>query len=1048
MVVTPNNFWYNTFINRAGKTRDRIASKCYPDSFIPKNNPYTTKTKGALLVEYQYEAFISYRHKTEDHKTAVRLQKMLESYKVPGAIRRKSGKRKISRVFRDQEELSVSSDLTEAICEALKQAEFLIVVCSPDTPQSEWVRKEIETFIQYRDREHILTVLVDGEPQTSFPPELLRMSEPLAADFRNQSKKEQRQEFLRLAAPILYCTYDELRQRHREQKLHRWIRAMIAAVFFLGVFGSYSYYQMIEIRNAYTESKRQESRYLAELSLQALEDGDRIKAVELALQALPDSGDRERPVVTQAEYALSQALYLYCKNGRKYYDVLADQMIEIPDRGDDFQISRSGNRLLMRDWMGRLYFWDLEEGTQISDFWPEESDGWGNGYQKAYIIDDDQAVALTQENLECLDITNGNKIWEYKSDISCRQLFLSEDGRYLGAIEDVGDLLSYHGSIHYKIFNRSNGMEYKTIEISDCEYLDIEQTQMNRNGSKIAGFDYSEGYSDEGISLLICDVQKEKSVKIPMMVFRNSKLLWLDERYLAVASKEEVYIDAANVAYRIGVYDTIEGEWRWSKDGEHILGKNLRIVKQSHNDGRDTIVMMSGSTVLGFDCGTGELCVEAIGTGDVLLPIMNSYDGGAIFCSDGSLLVATESGQLVYDHVVKPVAYMFEGHDCFAGITEDGKGLILYRYAGDESYQLLLNMEIGISEACSSKDGKLAAVQEYSRDEKKTIHIVDWSAMKVVRSIVVENVDLFYKLLGFTQAGELLIYNEGIVKFDIGSGLKTEKRLEGYSTRLVCSPDLSKILRIHSKNLMYDAFSVFDTDSMEVIQEQATGSQIEGAVLSEDGEYATLLGKDGTLTFYQWSEKRYEKFAEQPGVNLDRKYRQGQIVGSETGNLLAFFCNKELVQIWDMAQGEMIASIEFPGNLKESAFFSPDNQTIFLQDNQGTFSCYDLKRGQWNMRRIDQIPPVERCQWDESGDRMAVYTKYALHFRNMIMYQKQDDDTWLRYADFPFAEANSADCRTVIVGGDNGDTQLGYFHVRSLEEMREEAETLLEQKGR
>lgn len=999
-------------------------------------------------MEYKYDAFISYRHKTEDQKTAVRLQKMLESYRVPGSIRRKSGKRKISRVFRDQEELSVSSDLTEAICEALKQAEFLIVVCSPDTPQSEWVRKEIETFIQYRDREHILTVLVDGEPQTSFPPELLCMSEPLAADFRNQSKKEQRQEFLRLAAPILYCTYDELRQRHREQKLRHWMRAMIAAVFFLGIFGSYSYYQMVEIRNAYTESKRQESRYLAELSLQALEDDDRVKAVELALQALPDSGDRDRPVVTQAEYALSQALYLYYKNGNKYSDVLADQMIEIPDRGDDFQISRSGKRLLMRDWMGRLYFWDLEEGTQISDFWPEETGISGDGYQEAYLIDDNQAAALTWKSLECLDITNGNKIWEYKSDISSCQLYFSGDGRYVGLIETVSEWFSYHSSAYYKIFNRSDGTEYKTIEVPDAEILNIKQTQMNRNGSKIASFEYPGLFPDDDVSLVICDVQKEKTVKIPTTVFHDERMIWLDERYLAVASKEAVYVGTANAAYRIGVYDTDGGEWRWSKTGEHILGEDLRIVKRTHDDGRDTIVVMSGSSVLGFDSETGELCVNAIGSGAALLPIMKNYGGGAIFCSDGSLLIAAESGQLVYDHVVKPAAYMFEGKDCYAGITDDGRGLILYRNLGDESYQTLLNMGTGVSEACSSKDGKLAAVKEYSRDEKQTIHIVDWAAMKVIRSVVVEKADPFCRLLGFTQTGELLIYNAGIEKFDIGGGSKTEMQLEGHSVKIACSPDLSKILCFNTKNSADDVFSVIDTATMEVIQEQATGGCIEETVLSEDGQFATLLGQDGTLSFYRWSGNRYEKYVDQPGPDLDRKYERGRIVGSETGNLLAFFCNKELVQIWDMEQGEMIASIEFPGNLKESAFFSPDNQAVFLQDNQGTFSCYDLKRGQWNMRRIDQIPPVERCQWDESGGRMAVYVKYSLSFRHMIMYQKQEDDTWLRYADFPFAEANSADCGTVIVGGDNGDTQLGYFHVRSLEEMREEAETLLEQKGR
>lgn len=81
-------------------------------------------------------------------------------------------------------------------------------------------------------REHILAVLVEGEPVDSFP-DILRFEErevtdaegnvhiekievePLAADVRGKDKKEVlkqiKSELLRLVAPILGCNYDAIR---------------------------------------------------------------------------------------------------------------------------------------------------------------------------------------------------------------------------------------------------------------------------------------------------------------------------------------------------------------------------------------------------------------------------------------------------------------------------------------------------------------------------------------------------------------------------------------------------------------------------------------------------------------------------------------------------------------------------------------------------------------------------------------------------------------------------------------------------------------------
>ena len=79
----------------------------------------------------KYNAFISYRHTEPDMYIAKRVHKGLETLKAPRGVFQKSGKRKIERVFRDQEELPIGSDLGDNIKAALEESEYLIVVCLP-----------------------------------------------------------------------------------------------------------------------------------------------------------------------------------------------------------------------------------------------------------------------------------------------------------------------------------------------------------------------------------------------------------------------------------------------------------------------------------------------------------------------------------------------------------------------------------------------------------------------------------------------------------------------------------------------------------------------------------------------------------------------------------------------------------------------------------------------------------------------------------------------------------------------------------------------------
>ena len=157
--------------------------------------------------EYKFDAFISYRHCELDKFVAENLHKILEKYELPKNIKKKLNikNRTIKRVFRDQEELPLSSNMEEPIVDALNNSKYLIVICSPRLKDSLWCKKEIETFKKLRGRKNIFCVLIEGEPSDSFPEEVLFdeeeiikngkktkqkiMVEPLAADVRGENKK-------------------------------------------------------------------------------------------------------------------------------------------------------------------------------------------------------------------------------------------------------------------------------------------------------------------------------------------------------------------------------------------------------------------------------------------------------------------------------------------------------------------------------------------------------------------------------------------------------------------------------------------------------------------------------------------------------------------------------------------------------------------------------------------------------------------------------------------------------------------------------------------
>ena len=151
-----------------------------------------------------------YPRTSEAEAWAACLEKEIRSFRAPAAVRKKTG-------------LLRASDTEEP---------WLVVLCSPEAKTDPEINRVIDEYIRDGKRKQILTLLMKGDPGESFPDALIFETlsngetvehEPLAANIsapsRQESRKKLKIEKLRILAPILGVSFDELRNRRHRRRM-------------------------------------------------------------------------------------------------------------------------------------------------------------------------------------------------------------------------------------------------------------------------------------------------------------------------------------------------------------------------------------------------------------------------------------------------------------------------------------------------------------------------------------------------------------------------------------------------------------------------------------------------------------------------------------------------------------------------------------------------------------------------------------------------------------------------------------------------------------
>lgn len=252
---------------------------------------------------YKYYAFISYSSK--DTKWGERLHKKLENYRIPTAICNEKGwKRKpIDPVFFAPYEIQ-PGDLPEELKKRLRQSRNLIVICSQNSAQSEWVAKEIAYFHGLGRTKYIYFFIIDGIPHSKEKDiecinpiiDKLKMPEILGANINEKvyrwSWLNRERAYVQLITKLLDLEFDTIWQRHKRMLIqHAILHTILFITFIFSLFCTCKLCLPVDVNvslketSVYNENLPQLKD--AQISLQCLEDSF---ARDIIIQNIGDIG--------------------------------------------------------------------------------------------------------------------------------------------------------------------------------------------------------------------------------------------------------------------------------------------------------------------------------------------------------------------------------------------------------------------------------------------------------------------------------------------------------------------------------------------------------------------------------------------------------------------------------------------------------------------------------------------------------------------------------------------------------------------------------------
>lgn len=602
--------------------------------------------------EFKYNAFISYRHNDLDKYVAENLHRLIETYIMPKSVVEKYNitDNNFRRVFRDQDELPLASNLEDPIVEALKKSKFLIVICSPRLKESIWCKKEIEKFIEFHGRNNILCVLVEGEPKDSFPSILQYHTvktknklgkeitkkvycEPLAMDVRGNNKKEIykniKKELIRVIAPMYHLDYDDIKQRHEERKIKKKIRLFEIIAIVCILFTIYSAFLFIKIYISSEQLKYDQSINLANTSNELLLDDNRNGAIEKAYQSVTKYNNIKMPVTVKGIYELTDSLGVYYLDNYIYPRSQLDTIGVV----ENIKTNLEKKYLLSYDTSGELILWNLDNETKIKTI----SNTRQNMNEYSYTFIGNEKFAYINDNKEIvvLDL-KGNEITKIKLDISPKNINSSKNGKYL----EIDDSSKFH------IYETDKYTELSSFEVSENMKI-IDKTYFDE---KEENFIFATGekeklYSDS-IKLSTYNINQKKIINSITMIADTLKKIIFNDDNAIVLTQKSMKTNFITTNMIVIKYNYINGNIFYQKVFNKESSADIEINLEK--EGNKTILVVGESLAYLLDYDTGKQ-KRLYSLSDTEVNILAVSEGNYAMFSANGYLYSINAGDSKYN---------------------------------------------------------------------------------------------------------------------------------------------------------------------------------------------------------------------------------------------------------------------------------------------------------------------------------------------------------------------------------------------------------------
>lgn len=755
-----------------------------------------------------YNAFISYKHAPLDMKIAEHVQRSLEHFHVPHKMKGKAKHQKISRIFRDKDELPITSDLTETIIDALKKSEYLIVICSTNTKQSMWVKREIQMFLTTHTRDKILTVLCDGEPQDVIPEELTSVEkeyydtatgfphtvkipiEPLSCDYRLPMKRADKEELPRLAAALLGCSYDELQRRNRQYKMRRAAAVIGVAFAGLAAFGIYAAISRQQIKANYVESLRGRSINLAYESGQLIDNNKRTDAIHLALASLPQDKWDQMPVTAQGMRAITNATNAYSTGSGLSFTATWNYKTDFNIK--EMTLSDNEHYIAAFDKLGNVYCWDTATHAQILKM------DLGIIPIKVLFADNETLVIVFDKQISAYNIQTGKNIWNFDDFDKYSSMY-------------VDRVVCSNGSIYIVPNDKTitqlslrDGSVKRTFEpLNDDNGTDVYNLTISPDGTKLAFID--EKYIFDVANIHILDIETGKQYTSSFSGRSLVSMEFSDENHLCVVSNRDIYLSNANDYGEVVIFNSATLDlFCYDIQLNKLWQKDITFNNDSGNIGimnipqRNAILYHVSNIAMIFDADSGNVLNELKTPSSIICAQdFNSNGLPEFICTGGQHVFQLSDKDNSIASVPLNCNNLSQGYisvSLYVVIYETNDIICFDRYVKDNEWQPVTapgNYYAGSLNFVECHDDKnLVVASSYNGATAVRISVVDMESAKLIFNEEIPTEEGFipstFKLENHN--GEFYLYlGEACFHIDIKGG-KTEKvdyEVDSYGVKVV-----------------------------------------------------------------------------------------------------------------------------------------------------------------------------------------------------------------------------------------------------------------------